>query len=136
VREVGGVRYYNYSIASSPTRTLAALASFDRKVILIAGGYDKHIPFDALAPAVLEKVKALVLVGYTADKIESAVADAAGGGASPRVERPAGFEEAVRRARELPGRGRGAPVAGLRQLRSFQNFEARGERFREIVMSF
>ena len=49
VREIDGVKYYNDSIASSPTRTLAGLKAFDKKVILIAGGYDKHIPFDAIS---------------------------------------------------------------------------------------
>lgn len=50
VRELRGVKYYNDSIASSPTRTIAGLRSFDQKVILLAGGRDKHIPFDGLAP--------------------------------------------------------------------------------------
>ena len=50
VRTLDGVRYYNDSIASSPSRTIAGLRSFREKVILIAGGYDKHIPFDALGP--------------------------------------------------------------------------------------
>ena len=49
VREIDGVKYYNDSIASSPTRTLAGLKAFDKKVIVIAGGYDKHIPFEPLA---------------------------------------------------------------------------------------
>jgi UDP-N-acetylmuramoylalanine-D-glutamate ligase len=58
VREKDGVRYYNDSIASSPTRTIAGLHSFDKKVLLIAGGYDKHIPFDVLGPEIAKHVKA------------------------------------------------------------------------------
>ena len=73
VRTVEGVKYYNDSIASSPTRTIAGLRSFSQPVILIAGGSDKHIPFNELAAEMMDKVKALVLVGDTARAIESAV---------------------------------------------------------------
>ena len=52
VREKDGVRFYNDSIASSPSRTIAGLRSFPQKVILIAGGYDKHIPYDVLGPEI------------------------------------------------------------------------------------
>ena len=60
VRELHGVKYYNDSIASSPSRTIAGLHSFKQKVILIAGGYDKHIPFDVLGPEICAHVKTLV----------------------------------------------------------------------------
>lgn len=73
IREVGGVSFYNDSIGSSPTRTIATLRSFEKKVRLIAGGYDKKIPYDALAPAVLEQVEKLYLCGVTAPKIRDAV---------------------------------------------------------------
>ena len=73
VRNVSGVNYYNDSIASSPTRTIAGLVSFDKKVILIAGGYDKHIPYDPIGGYILDKVKLLILVGDTSSKIREAV---------------------------------------------------------------
>ncbi|MBQ6932810.1 MAG: UDP-N-acetylmuramoyl-L-alanine--D-glutamate ligase, partial [Clostridia bacterium] len=73
VRELDGVKYYNDSIASSPTRTIAGFHSFDQKVILIAGGSDKHIPFDGLAEEIIDHVKVLVLVGATAQAIKNAV---------------------------------------------------------------
>ena len=73
VREKDGVRFYNDSIASSPSRTIAGLRSFPEKVMLIAGGYDKHIPFDVLGPEVCEHVKAVYLNGATADKIRAAI---------------------------------------------------------------
>ena len=78
VRTYHGVRFYNDSIASSPSRTIAGLRSFKEKVILIAGGYDKHIPFDVLGPEVVEHVKLLILCGATADKIRAAVEQAPG----------------------------------------------------------
>lgn len=73
IREVNGVRFYNDSIGSSPTRTIATLHSFDRKVRLIAGGYDKNIPYDALGPVIPKQVDKLYLCGTTAPKIRDAV---------------------------------------------------------------
>ncbi len=73
VREKDGVRYYNDSIASSPSRTIAGLKSFPDKVILIAGGYDKHIPYDVLGPVICQRVKALVVNGATGQAIREAV---------------------------------------------------------------
>lgn len=77
VAEKGGVKYYNSSIDSSPNRTKNTLSVFSQKVVLICGGKDKGIPYDDIGPVIAEKVKALVLIGATADKIESA-AKAAG----------------------------------------------------------
>ena len=71
VREVNGVKYYNDSIASSPTRTLAGLFAFERKVILIAGGYDKNIPFEPLAYEGYPYIKELILLGATKDLIKA-----------------------------------------------------------------
>ena len=73
VRERNGVRFYNDSIASSPSRTIAGLRSFDQKVILIAGGYDKGVPFTQLGREICKKVKVLVLCGATAPAIRQAV---------------------------------------------------------------
>ena len=73
VRIKDGVRFYNDSIASSPTRTIAGLRSFSEKVILIVGGYDKNIPFDVLGPEICSHVKKLFLGGATGPKIAEAV---------------------------------------------------------------
>ena len=73
VRTLDGVLYYNDSIGTSPTRTIAGLRSFDQKVILIAGGYDKHIPYEPLAPEIVAHVKDLVLMGATGPRIEKAL---------------------------------------------------------------
>jgi UDP-N-acetylmuramoylalanine--D-glutamate ligase len=72
IREVGGVQFYNDSIGSSPTRTIATLRSFEKKVRLIAGGYDKKIPYDVMGDVILEKVEKLYLCGVTAEKIRDA----------------------------------------------------------------
>jgi len=72
VRELNGVKFYNSSIDSSPSRTIAALSTFANKVILIAGGKDKGIPYDPMGQAIAEKVKCLLLIGATATRIEEA----------------------------------------------------------------
>lgn len=74
VRKVNGITYYNDSIATSPNRVMSGcLSLFPHKIILIAGGYDKSIPFDKLGDCVNEKVKVVILMGQTADKIEEAI---------------------------------------------------------------
>ncbi len=73
IREIEGVKWYNDSIGTSPTRTMAGLNSFDEKIVLIAGGYDKHLDYEPLAKPILDNVSALVLMGQTAGKIFDAV---------------------------------------------------------------
>lgn len=72
IKTIDGVKFYNDSIGSSPTRTMATLKSFKQKIILIAGGYDKKIPYDTMGRVIDEKVKKLVLLGETAPKIKKA----------------------------------------------------------------
>ena len=73
IKEINGVKWYNDSIGSSPTRTIAGLKSFEENIVLIAGGYDKHLEYEPLAKPILENVRVLILLGQTADKIENAV---------------------------------------------------------------
>ena len=73
VRTLRGVTYINDSIGSSPTRTIAGLHAMRTKPIVIAGGYDKHIPFDELGDALCESAKAVFLTGDTAEKIRAAI---------------------------------------------------------------
>ena len=137
VRELDGVKYYNDSIASSPARTTAGLVSFgDRKVILIAGGYDKKIPFDDFGTVVNDHVKKLVLVGLTSEKIETAVKQAPNYQNLP-IYRCAAFEEAVNTARSVAEEGDIvilSPACASFDL--FKNFEVRGNTFKEIGKGF
>lgn len=73
VRELNGVKWYNDSVSSSPTRTMAGLETFDEKLILIAGGYDKNLDYTPLGRPILDKVKTLILLGSTSNKIKDAV---------------------------------------------------------------
>ena len=77
IRTRNGVRWYNDSIASSPSRTIAGLNSFKEKVILIAGGKDKGISYDALGPVINDHVKLLILCGATAGVIRRVTEQAA-----------------------------------------------------------
>ncbi len=73
VRQIDDVKWYNDSIGTSPTRTIAGLKSFNEEIILIAGGYDKHLDYTPIAKPILEKVKTLILMGQTSEKIYNAV---------------------------------------------------------------
>lgn len=137
IRELDGVKYYNDSIASSPARTTAGLESFgEKKVILIAGGYDKKIPFDDFGAVVNDHVKKLVLVGATSEKIESAVKGAANYSNLP-IYRLTDFKEAAEKARDIAESGDIvilSPACASFDL--FKNFEVRGDTFKEIVKGF
>ena len=136
VREVDGVSYYNDSIGTTPSRTInGALSLFDRKILLIAGGYDKNIPFDPLGPAVVKSVKTLVLIGQTAQKIEAAVKAAPGYcEGNPKIFHVASLEEAVELCRKNAGNGDIVSLSpACASFGMFPNYETRGERFREIV---
>lgn len=137
VREKNGVKFYNDSIASSPTRTIAGLRAFNRKVILIAGGYDKNIPFDELGPAAQKYVKTLVLVGQTAEKIKTAVESFEGYDPEklPIIVCDT-FESAVKTAADVAEYGDIVTLSpACASFDLFKNFMVRGERFRELVLA-
>lgn len=130
-RELDGVRWYNDSIGTSPTRTIAGLRSFPEKVILIAGGYDKKISYAPLAPEIKEHVKLLLLCGDTADKIEGELKKI---GAEVETERLDDLEHCVARARE---RARAGDVVLMSPASAsfdrYKNFEERGKHFKRLV---
>ena len=135
VRVLDGVTYYNDSIASSPTRTIAGLRSFDQKIILIAGGYDKKIPYEPLAPEIVAHVKVLVLMGATAPRIEKAVRE------DPNFDPqalPILHADSMQHAVEL-ARGAAKPgdIVSLSPASAsfdlYPNFEVRGRDYKRIV---
>ena len=135
VRTYHGVRYYNDSIASSPSRTIAGLRSFPEQVILIAGGYDKHIPFDVLGPEIVEHVKLLVLCGATAGKIRAAVEQAPGYRPDhPEILEVTPFQRAVEAARDRAQPGDVVTLSpACAAFDQFKNFMERGKTFKAIV---
>ena len=132
VRIKDGIRFYNDSIASSPSRTIAGLRSFQEKVILIAGGYDKHIPYDVLGPEVCEHVKKLFLCGATAPQIRAAVENCQG--EKPEIIDCGDFESAVRAAAAAAESGDVVLMSpASASFDQFKNFMVRGEFFKKIV---
>lgn len=137
VRELNGVKYYNDSIASSPTRTLAGLFAFEKKVILIAGGYDKQIPFEPLAEEGYPYIKELILLGATKELIKDAfnkLKDEKG------IDVPTitvnSLEEAVLKAKEIAEDGDIVTLSpACASFDMFPNFAVRGNKYKEIVES-
>ncbi|MDE5754861.1 MAG: UDP-N-acetylmuramoyl-L-alanine--D-glutamate ligase [Oscillospiraceae bacterium] len=135
VREVNGVKYYNDSIATSPTRVLAGLKSFDQKIIVLAGGYDKKIPFEPMAETVCDRVKLLILMGATADKIQKAITSS--GNYDPgklKILRVNSMEEAVSTAYREARSGDIVTLSpACASFDWYPNFEVRGQHFKNLV---
>ena len=136
VREFKGVKYYNDSIASSPTRTACGtLSLYKEKIAIIAGGYDKNIPYAPLGPVINDKVKLLILLGDTAPKIEEAVREAENfDEAAIKIIHVTNMEEAVQAAVENTVAG---DIVSLSPASAsfglYKNFEERGNHFKSIV---
>ena len=134
VRVKDGVRFYNDSIASSPSRTIAGLRSFPEKVILIAGGYDKHIPYDVLGPEICAHVKQVFLCGATAPQIRAAVETCADFRGQVEMTDCGNFENAVRTAAAAAKDGDVVLMSpASASFDEFKNFMVRGEFFKKIV---
>lgn len=135
VRDEKGIKWYNDSIATTPTRTIAGLDSFNQKLILIAGGYDKKLPFEPLAPKLMEKVKVLILTGATADKMEEAVKAYSGYDAEKiLILRAQDLPDAVRIAHEQAKQGDIVTMSpACASFDAYPNFEARGQHFKKLV---
>lgn len=136
VRKLDGVEYYNDSIASSPTRTIAGLRSFHEPIVLIAGGYDKHISYEPLAPELLNNhVKVLLLCGPTAKPIEEALRAMPEFCGQILIEQRKDIPDCVRRAREIAEPGDVvffSPASA--SFDAYPNFEVRGKHFKSLVM--
>ena len=135
VRVKDGVRFYNDSIASSPSRTIAGLRSFPEKVILIAGGYDKHIPYDVLGPEICKHVKKLFLGGATGPKIRQAVESAPEyRPGSPEITDCADFTGATLAAAQAAEAGDVVLMSpASAAFDQFKNFMVRGEYYKKLI---
>lgn len=136
VREFEGVRYYNDSIASSPTRTACGMLSlFDQKIILICGGYDKNIPYAPLGPVICSKVKTLILLGATGPKIETAVKESVNYNEDLlQIIYADSMEKAVEIARENAQSGDIVALSpASASFDMYRDFEQRGEHFMSVV---
>ena len=136
VRIKDGVRFYNDSIASSPSRTIAGLRSFPEKVILIAGGYDKHIPYDVLGPEICQHVKKLFLGGATGPQIRAAAENCKEFDPEKLEIVDCGdFETAVRTAAAEAESGDVVLMSpASAAFDQFKNFMVRGDFYKKLVM--
>ena len=135
VKEIKGAKWYNDSIASSPTRTIAGLKSFDENIVLIAGGYDKHLDYTPIAKPIIENVGSLILLGQTANKIYSAVTyELKFSDKKLPIYKVNTLEEAVEKANEISKKGDVvlfSPASASFDM--FKNFAERGNKFKQIV---
>ena len=133
VRTYKGVKYYNSSIDSSPNRTINTLNVFDKKVILIAGGKDKGIPYDEIGKPIAEHVKTLILIGATSEKIETAL-QAADGAENVNIIHASTYHEAVNAAYKNANEGDVVILSpASTSFDMFRNFEERGNLFKKLV---
>lgn len=130
VRSARGVAYFNDSKATDPESTIAALDALSGDVVLIAGGYDKKLPFDSLGAAIRRRVRVLVAFGQTAASLAAAACP------GPDLVRAASIAEAVARAALLAREGENVLLSpACASYDMFRNFEERGRAFKECVLA-
>ena len=132
------INWFNDSIATTPTRTIAGLNCFKKKVILIAGGYDKKVSFDKLADKILEKVKVLILIGATSNKIKASIQNSKNfNNAIIKIKQANTIDEAVSIAKTTAKPGDDVILSpACASFDQFKNFEQRGLKFKELVNKF
>lgn len=135
VREINGAKYYNNSIASSPTRVLACLNSFDEKQIMIQGGSDKGISFEPMADSICEKVKVLILMGETREKIRDAVMNSKKyNPENTKIFIVKDMQEAVQTAYKYAEKGDIVSLSpACASFDMYRMFEDRGRHFKQLV---
>lgn len=135
LRELDGVVYYNDSKATTPEETIAGLRALSVPVVLIAGGYDKKLPFTELAKVAAERCRVVILIGATAGKIREALEEVEGEDRLlSEIHQAASLEEAVAIARSKAGPGEAVLLSpACASYDMFRNFEERGRRFKELV---
>ena len=135
IRELYGVKWYNDSVSSSPTRTIAGLNSYDEEIVLIAGGYDKNLDYTPLAKPIVEKVKTLILLGQTSGKIYEAVKkELEIQNKNLNIYMCDSLEETVKKALKYAKQGQVvlfSPASASFDM--FKNFADRGEKFKNLV---
>ena len=137
VRRLDGVDYYNSSIDSSPTRTAAALSALEgRDMVVICGGYDKKIPYEPLAEALMKYARGVVLTGATRDKISDAIESVkATSDGELEVSVEPDFKNAVLKARSMANEGGCVLLSpASASFDAFKNFAERGNTFKRIVL--
>lgn len=135
VRTLNGVKWFNDSIASSPTRVIAGLRSFNQKLILIAGGHSKNLDYSAMVPDLLKKVKLIILTGPAGIEIENAIySNSAYEESGLTVLRAENMQEAVAFAYKYAQKGDIVTLSpGAASFDAYENFEERGRHYKKLV---
>ena len=136
VAQIGGARYYDDSIATSPQRTIAALNSFADPIILLAGGREKHLPLGELATLIVAKVKAVVLFGEAAPLLGQALLDARGAERTSRlpIYHSTDMRESVLTAQQLAAEGDIVLLSpACASFDMYRDFAERGAHFQSLV---
>lgn len=135
VKEIDGVKWYNDSIASSPNRTIAGLNSYNERIVLIAGGRDKHLDYEPIAKPIIEHVETLIIMGETAEKIRNVVEnELKNQNKKLEIIKVNNVEKAVKTAKLKAKRNEivlFSPASTSFDM--FKNFEERGKKFKEEV---
>ena len=135
VREIDGVKWYNDSASSSPSRTLSGLNAFKENIVLIAGGYDKNLDYTPIAKPIIEKVKTLILIGQTAEKIFDVVkAESERQNKTMDIYMCDSLEETIKIAKKSAKKGEVvlfSPASASFDM--FKNFADRGNKFKKLV---
>lgn len=135
IRELDGVKWYNDSASSSPSRTLSGINAFKEDIILIAGGYDKNLDYTPLAKPIIEKVKSLILIGQTSGKIFDAVKlELEKENKEIDIHMCESLEETIKLAKKVAKPGQVvlfSPASASFDM--FKNFADRGNQFKELV---
>lgn len=139
VKRINGVSWYNDSKATTPAGAITALEAFNQPIVIIAGGYDKHIPFDGLGEKIAQKAKAAILIGTTASKIAGAIENAATteiAGKRTKVEMVSSLAKAIEQAHDLAAPGDVVLLSpACASYDMFENYEQRGREFIGLVQS-
>ena len=135
LREIEGVKWYNDSVSSSPTRTIAGLYSFDEEIVLIAGGYDKNLDYTPIAKPIIEKVKTLILLGQTSGKIFESVKEELDNQCKDLdIYMCDNLKQTIELAKKVAKPGQiilFSPASASFDM--FKNFADRGNQFKELV---
>ena len=136
VRELNNIKWYNDSASSSPTRTISGLNAFNEEITLIAGGYDKNLDYEPIAKPIVDKVKTLILIGQTANKIyeevkkESEIQDK-----QVNIYMAEDLQNAVELAKKYTNKNQivlFSPASASFDM--FKNFADRGDKFKKLVL--
>jgi UDP-N-acetylmuramoylalanine--D-glutamate ligase len=132
VAEINGVKWYNDSKATTPESAITAIEAFGQPIIIIAGGYDKHIPFDEFGQKIAKKAKAAILLGQTAQKIADAITTRHK--TKTKIEMVDSLSSAVKLAKQLAADGDVVLLSpACASYDMFENYEQRGKEFGRLV---